>query len=116
MKQISIIGHLGKDAELVNTENKEYQTVMFNVAVSETFKDNNGEEKTNTDWITCFKRYKNAENVLPILKKGIKVYAYGKPSFGINNHNNAVYVAITLNVRDLEFMTKQEEPKKEAKK
>lgn len=110
MKNLQIIGHLGKDAEVVQNDNSQYTTVFFSVAHSETFKDENGNEKTHTDWISCFKKYKNdPSRVLQVLKKGLKVYVDGSPNFKLQTSQaGGVFVNITLNVRNMEFMSKKD--------
>lgn len=115
MKNLQIIGHLGKDAEIVKTENTDYHTIMFSVAHTEKYTDSNNNEVEKTDWITCFKRYKrDPKKVLEILKKGLKVYVDGSPNFGMNtSQNGGVFVSITLNVNNLDFMSKLETVKKD---
>ncbi|WP_052143565.1 single-stranded DNA-binding protein [Wocania ichthyoenteri] len=115
MKNLQIIGHLGKDAEIVKTKNKDFHTIMFSVAHTEKYIDENQKEVEKTDWITCFKRYKkDPKKVLDVLKKGMKIYVDGSPTFGMNtSQGGGVFVSITINVFNMEFMSKKEEPKKE---
>ena len=59
MKQISIIGHLGKDA--TTSQQKDYFLINFNVAVSNKFTNKEGVEITETDWFLCtFRRKKSS--------------------------------------------------------
>ncbi|MDD7885760.1 single-stranded DNA-binding protein [Flavivirga sp. 57AJ16] len=118
MKNLQIIGHLGKDAEIVETQNKEYQTIMFSVAHTEKYVDTKTQQEVErTDWVTCFKRYKkDPKKVLDVLKKGMKVYVDGSPTFGMNtSQGGGVFVSITLNVFNMEFMSKKEADKKAKK-
>ena len=110
MKNLSITGHLGKDAEIVETKNKDYFTVMFSIAHTEKYTNKENEEVEKTDWFTCFKRYKkDPKKVLEILKKGVKVFVDGKPSFGLNtSQGGGVFVSVTLDVNNLDFMTKKD--------
>ena len=67
MKQITLIGNLGQDAQTVNTENGEI--IIFSVAVNS--KNQNVEQ---TDWFSCSMKQ---TKVLEYLKKGTKVYIQG---------------------------------------
>lgn len=108
MKTIQVIGHLGKDAEIVEKKSKSDDfTIMFSVAHSETYKNKDGKEETKTDWFTCFKRYKkDPDKVLEVLKKGQKVYVSGTPNFSISNTKSGVFVNATINVHTLDFMSR----------
>lgn len=110
MKNLQLTGYLGKDAEIVETQNSDYFTIMFSVAHTEKFTNTSNEEVEKTDWVTCFKKYKNdPEKVLEVLKKGMKVYVDGVPTFGMNtSQGGGVFVSITLNVRTLDFMAKKD--------
>lgn len=111
MKKISITGHLGNDSKIVESKEKDFTTIHFSVAHTEKYLDKDSKEQENTDWFTCFKRYrKDPEKVLDILKKGTKVYVDGKPSFGLQTFANGqgVYPSITINVNNLDFMTKKQ--------
>lgn len=50
----TLIGHLGKDPELIQTQNSKIG--KFTIATSENYKDNTGQWITQTEWhnVTCF--------------------------------------------------------------
>ena len=95
MKNLTITGNLGRDAEILNQNGE--KTLMFSVGVSESWKDENGVKQTSTDWVTCFKRVSNTKS-LQYLKKGVKVLVIGKPFFAINKGNDGKsHLNITIN-------------------
>ena len=77
INNITIIGNLGKDAELKRTPNgAEY--AVFSVATSDNYKDRNGEWQSETEWHYVKVWGKSAERASQQLKKGAKVYVEGK--------------------------------------
>jgi single-strand DNA-binding protein len=104
MKQIQIIGHLGKDAQ-VQTVKKGY-TVQINVAVTDAYKNEKDEKVENTDWFTCFKFFRNdPKEFVQYLKKGTKIFVQGKPSFAISNTAKGVFHNLTINVDLLKIVS-----------
>ena len=89
MKQIQLIGHIGKDAELKKAGDDNFFTV-FNVAVSEKVK---GEDVTT--WFEIIKSGKN-ENLLSMLVKGAKVFVQGNLTPRQTEVNGKTY--LNLNV------------------
>ncbi len=51
MQQITIIGHLGKDAIIRSANGKDLLT--FNVCVTESYKNNAGERVEESTWYSC---------------------------------------------------------------
>lgn len=103
MKQLTIVGYLGKDAEILKKDDK--ISVLFSVAVMEKY-EKDGQEHENTDWFSCFKNFKKEpESLMPYLKKGIKVFIQGKPNFGISNSGNGIYINNTINVQKFDILT-----------
>lgn len=76
MMNISIIGHIGNDAEIKDFGSN--QAIIFNVAVTEKFT-KNGEQQSVTTWFQCT-RWTNNTSLAPYLKKGGLVYVSGKPN------------------------------------
>jgi len=71
-----VIGNLGRDPETRYLPSGDPVT-SFSVAVSESWKDKSGEQKTSTEWINivCFKRL--AEIASEYLRKGSKIFVEG---------------------------------------
>lgn len=103
MKNLSIIGNLGADATAKKNANDTY-TINFNVAVSEKYKDANGVEVSNTDWISVFLRRKNAGKIMDYLKKGNQIYVTGKPNFVLSEYNGEKRMSINISNADISLL------------
>jgi single-strand DNA-binding protein len=73
MHKIEIIGYLGQDARIIETETSTF--IAFSVAVNEIYKDN-GQKVTRTTWYDVTS---NAVKVAPYLTKGKQVFVEGSP-------------------------------------
>lgn len=91
MNRTDIIGRLGKDAEVKDVGGT--QVINFSVAVSENWKDKNGEKQEKTTWYECAK-WGNNVGIAPYLKKGTQVYVSGNAEARayVNNEGDAVGV------------------------
>lgn len=74
MKQIQIIGHLGRDAKLVSSNGDEF--ISFSVAVNDDYTNMNGERVERTDWFGVTTKQKG---ILQYLTKGTRVFVQGTP-------------------------------------
>lgn len=74
--QLQIIGNLGFDASIKETNGKRY--LKFSVAVNESYKDKEGNKVEKTEWFNCIS---NNTSLSPYLKKGTLILAQGVPSF-----------------------------------
>lgn len=79
MFQSIIIGHLGADAEVKNSNGREF--VSFRIANTDKWTDDAGVTHENTIWVDCIINGK--PNVLPYLKKGQCVYVQGSTSLRV---------------------------------
>lgn len=94
--RIEVIGNLGRDAE-IKTAQDGRQFVTFSVADSAKVK---GEEVTT--WIDC--TY-NGTNVAQYLKKGCKVFVYGRLSARIYTKKDGTQnIALSCAVNDLQIV------------
>ena len=82
MRKVNVIGHIGNDATL-NTVNGK-QVINFNVAVSEKWKDQQGNAKEQTTWFSC-SWWSERTAIQPYLKKGTQVFVEGKIGSKIYN-------------------------------
>lgn len=73
MKQIQIIGHLGRDAKLISHNGDEF--TGFTVAVSDNYTNTSGEKVERTDWFNVSTRQLN---IGQYLLKGTKVFVQGE--------------------------------------
>lgn len=72
---IEIIGNLGADAQV--TPIGEKYVIKFRVAVTEKWKDRDGQEKEDTQWFSCSYWVKN-QTISQYLTKGRQVMVEGK--------------------------------------
>lgn len=101
MKQIQIIGNIGKDAEVKKFGDTEYTT--FTVAVTEKVK-----EETVTTWFDCLK-YGTNDKLRPYLLKGSKVFVQGNLSVKTSEKDGKTYTNINVNVSSLELIGSKSE-------
>ncbi len=102
MKQIQLIGHLGKDANA--TKKNDSYVINFNLAVSTKYKDSEGVEISETDWFSVFLRRKQAKNILPYLKKGSRVFVQGSPTMKVTKSDGKDYLNLTVNCDKLDLL------------
>lgn len=80
LNRTEIIGHLGKTPDVRN--NGQTSKATLSVAVSEKYRDRNGETKETTNWFTCVFFGKMAEVIDRLnVEKGTLVYVSGKMNF-----------------------------------
>lgn len=75
MLQLEVIGNIGSDAIIKDFSGTKY--VSFNVASSETYKDQNGNKVETTTWVSVL-LYGDGGALTQYLKKGTKVFVRGK--------------------------------------
>ena len=92
MKKLQIIGGITKDAELKQTKNlKNY--LLFDVAVSENFKNASGEWEKKTEYVKCTIY---GEKLDPTrFTKGTRLFCEGK-KFETSIYNEKVYLFLTV--------------------
>lgn len=102
MKQIQIIGNIGRDASLYSGNGNEF--VSFSVGVSERWKDNNGQPVERTDWFSVITKQKA---LLPHLKKGGKVFVQGKLTAKPYRHEQSgqYTVDMSINASGIELLS-----------
>lgn len=80
MFKANVIGNLGADAQVKESNGSKF--VTFRVAHTESYTDQSGQKHESTTWIDCI--MSNAESkVIPYLKKGVKVYVSGNCSLRV---------------------------------
>ncbi|HJN58594.1 MAG: single-stranded DNA-binding protein [Dehalococcoidia bacterium] len=77
LNKIMLIGNLGADPELRYTPSGDPVT-NFNMAVTNYFTDNSGEQRNHTEWFEISVWGRQAESVNQYLAKGSKVYVEGR--------------------------------------
>lgn len=80
MFKVEVIGNLGADAEIKDANGAKF--VSFRIADTQKFKDQAGNEQTETNWIDC--TMSNTESkVIQYLKAGVKVFVRGNASLRV---------------------------------
>lgn len=96
MINLSVIGHLTKDAEARNAGGK--NVINFTVATSVGYAD-----KKTTIYVDCA-QWTEKTGVLPYLKKGTQVYVEGEPSLRSWESNGKSGTSLQLRVGQLELL------------
>lgn len=102
MNRTIITGHLGADAE--TREVGDTTLVTFSVAVTEKWKDKQGEQKENTTWFQA-EKWNSSSVVASYLTKGTKVLVEGKMT--TNEHEGKTYWK--LRAQSIEFLSPKQE-------
>lgn len=101
MLKVQLIGFIGKDAEVIQSNGKQF--AKFSVAVDEIGKNN--EKKTR--WLTC---YTSQDRLAQWLKKGKQVFVEGNHRIITNiGQDNRTYVTEAVNVTNLQLLGKKED-------
>jgi single-strand DNA-binding protein len=77
VNKVTLLGNLGKDPE-VQTLEGDIKVAKFSLATSDTYKDNNGQIQSNTEWHTIIAWRGLAELTEKYLVKGSTTYVEGK--------------------------------------
>lgn len=102
MNRTELIGRIGQDAEIKDFNTN--QVINFSVAVSERWKDKDGNKQEKTYWYRCAK-WGNNTAIAQYLTKGTLVYVSGvcEPQSYINKSGEIVQ-AQGLTVRNIELL------------
>lgn len=102
MKQIQIIGNIGRDAHIHNSNGNEF--VSFPVGVSEKWTNAQGEKQERTDWFSVISKQKS---LAQYLKKGTKVFVQGalKAAIYHNEKQNAKAIDLTINSNTIQLLS-----------
>lgn len=98
------IGYLGADSELRYTQSG-HAVLNFRIAITEKWKDQNGNAKEHTEWVSCVLWGNRGEALAQYLQKGTRVYVEGglrTSSFDDKDGNKRYKTEV--NVRELELL------------
>jgi len=99
MLQLEVIGNIGSDAVIKDFSGTKY--VSFNVASSETYKDQNGNKVETTTWVSVL-WYGDGGALTQYLKKGTKVFVRGKMHAKVYTDKQGInQCAINLNASEI---------------
>ena len=79
LNKVQLIGNLGKDPEIRVNQASGKKVVSFSLATSRRYRDNNGEQKEDTQWhnIVCWGKVADVVEQLGI-RKGTSLYVEGR--------------------------------------
>lgn len=101
---VQLIGNLGNDPEIVNLESGR-KLAKFSLATNETFKNQQGEKVTETQWHNLVVWGKTADIVEKYLSKGREVAVSGKLAYRNYEDKNGVKRYITeIIVNELQLL------------
>lgn len=101
---VQLIGNLGNDPEIVNLESGR-KLAKFSLATNETYKNQQGEKVTETQWHNLVVWGKTAEIAEKYLAKGREVAVNGKLTYRNYEDKNGVKRYITeIVVNDLQLL------------
>lgn len=97
-----VIGNLGSDAEVVQSNGKKF--VTLSIADSRKFKKDDGTEVTQTTWIDAIINNSDAP-ILPYLRQGVKVCVYGNVSLRVysSKKDRMMKAGATIHVLSIEL-------------
>ena len=103
MQKLSVIGNLGNDAELRAREDGS-KFVTFKVADTSKWTDLKGVVHESTQWISCVLNGDGGK-LLQYLKRGVKVYVDGRPSYRVysSEKERAVKCGVDIAVSSVEL-------------
>lgn len=105
MKQLTIIGNLGYDATVKESNGNKY--LEFSVAVNERYKKQDGTQVESTDWINC--TYRNL-GLGQYLKKGDRILVQGNMRVNAYQGKDKQHRAgINLNVYNVQLLSSKKE-------
>lgn len=97
-----VIGNLGSDAEVVQSNGKKF--VTLSIADSRKFKNADGSEVNQTTWIDAIINDADAP-ILPYLRQGVKVCVYGNVSLRVysSKKDRMMKAGATIHVLSIEL-------------
>ena len=103
MNKLTLVGHIGKDAEVKDFQNGN-SVINFSVAHTQKWTDKQGNKQEKSTWYDC-SWFINNTNVAQYLKKGAKVLIEGEPTARayINQQNEAVAI-LGVTIRSLDIL------------
>lgn len=113
MIRLQFIGNIGKDAEIRKPDNTPGRAVInFSVAVSEKYKDRDGNPQEKTTWLNCSMwRKEDQLKIANYLLKGQKVYIEGKPNArGYSTAAGDVAASLEVTVESVELLGGAQQP------
>lgn len=108
MVKIELIGNLGADAEVKESNGSKF--IAFRVADTQKYKDSQGNEVRTTTWFDCTMNDPDSK-VFPFLKQGVKVFVRGNMTLRTysSKQEKRIKAGCNVNVREVELCGGQSE-------
>lgn len=102
MLKVEVIGNLGADAEVKESQGSKF--VTFRVAHSEKYTDQQGTEHNVTEWVDCTMNDVESK-VLPYLRQGVKVFVRGNARTRVYSSpkDRVMKAGLQISVREVEL-------------
>jgi single-strand DNA-binding protein len=100
LNRVTILGNLGADAELRVTSGGQ-AILKMRVAVTESYKDRNDQQKERTEWVSCSLWGKRGESLAKFLSKGSRVYVEGRLQTSSYDKNGEKRYVTEVNVSNV---------------
>lgn len=103
MLKLQVVGNLGSDAEVIAENGHKF--VKLSIAHTERRRNPDGSDRESTTWVSATING-DGGNLLPYLKKGTKVYAYGDVGLRVfhSEKERRMVPGINLYIRDVELV------------
>lgn len=103
MFRVEIIGNLGADAEVKESNGTKFVTMR--IAHTDSYKDEGGNKHEKTVWIDATMNDADSK-LLPYLKQGVKVFVRGNGSLRVYSSpkDRCMKAGITISVREIELV------------
>lgn len=108
LNSVQLIGRVGNDIELHNTNNGGSVTTV-SLACSEKRKGSNGDYVDHTEWVRCVLFNKTAELASQYLSKGNLVYFGGKMQTSSYEKDGTTFYKTEVLVNNMKFLTSKSE-------
>lgn len=102
MNRVTLMGNLGKDAELRVLANGN-AIAKFTLATTEKWKNSEGEPQEKTQWHRCSMFGKRASALAQHLKKGTKLVVEGSIDYGSYEKEGVKHYTTDIKVSNVEF-------------
>ena len=108
LNKVMLIGNIGKDPEVRVNQATGKKVVKFSLATSKRYRDNNGEQKEQTEWHTIVGFGKLAEIVEQLgIRKGMSLYVEGELATRswVDNATQQKRYATEINMSTFQILT-----------
>lgn len=106
MVRMQVIGHIGADAVINNVNGR--SVINFSVAHSNSYINNEGQQVSNTLWVSCA-LWRDNTSIAQYLLKGTEVYVDGVPSVDMYRNSTGDHVPVQrMRVDNIQLLGKKQ--------